>query len=232
LESSSLTIGAMLIGVLIFAFKVSMGCGLASLRRHEILSIALVYLALSVLIGTIVGLVLDGGFVTIFNASIAIHAVVALLLIFLGIVTSREWNCFGRDVSRRTFWAMSLPCPASLAAASLSCSSLASLAGVASWKAGLAVGIVFFFAIMGMSEALLRRSLAPSVLGNAMIFMGFSYMLSMLMILTSLGILTDPGTGTALTASEIPGADTVYVYVLLMGMVVLGFIGNKMGVSL
>jgi hypothetical protein len=142
----------MLIGVLIFAFKVSMGCGLASLSATKF----------SPLLSSILRCLSDwhdrrarAGWRLCHN-------------IQRNDRHSRS-RCTALDLfghchiqGMELLWPRRIPshllghvasCPASLAAASLSCSSLASLAGVASWKAGLAVGIVFFFAIMGMSEA-------------------------------------------------------------------------------
>ena len=46
-----------LIGIIIFALKVSLGCGLASLSRKETLCIATSYLILSLVMGLVLGLV-------------------------------------------------------------------------------------------------------------------------------------------------------------------------------
>lgn len=223
---SLITVCGILIGILIFAFKVSLGCGLSSLSRREILLVALCYLALSSLMGAVIELIPDGDLAWMLSAGMAVHVVVALLLVSLGVITAREWNQCGRDVSRRTFWALSFPCPACLAATFLSCSFLAALIEAASWKIGLAVGTFLFFAIIGLSEIFRRSHKAPSAMGNAMIFVGLFYILSMLVIPAYLG------SKISSAPSEMPTLDTVYIYGFLVGMIVIGFIGKKMGVAL
>jgi predicted transporter len=221
-----LTVSGILIGFLIFAFKVSLGCGLASLSRRETLSIALGYLTLSGLMGVIIGLIPDGALADMLNVGMVMHVVVALLLVSLGVITAREWNHCGHDVSRRTFWVLSFPCPACLAASFISCSFLSALIDMASWKIGLVFGIILFFAIMGLSEVFRRSYQTPSVMGNVMIFVGLFYILSMLIIPAYLG------SKVASTTQEIPSVNAVYTYGFLLGMIFLGFIGKKMGVSI
>ncbi len=225
MELSWLMVSCILIGILIFAFKVSLGCGLASLSRRETLSIALCYLVLSGLMGAIIGFIPDGALAGILNTGMAMHAIVALLLVSLGMITVKEWNHCGHDISRRTFWVLSFPCPACLAATFLSCSFLVGLLDVASWKIGLAVGVVFLIAITGISEVFRRGHRTPSDMGNAMIFLGLFYILSMLVIPAYLS------SKIASTPSVMPPVNTVYIYGFLLGMVFLGYLGKKMGVT-
>lgn len=224
MEISWLMISGIFIGILIFAFKVSLGCGMASLSRRETLFIALSYLVLASLMGAVIGFIPEGAISSILNTGMALHAVVALLLVALGVVTAREYNHKGRDITRRTFWVLSFPCPACLAATFLSCSFLVSLIDVASWKIGLIVGIIFFVAISGISEVFRRSHRTPSDMGCAMIFLGLFYILSMLVIPAYLGA------KVASTPSEMPPINTIFVYGFLLGIVFLGYLGKRMGV--
>lgn len=226
MEISLVAVSGILIGILIFAFKVSLGCGLASLSRRETLSIALSYLALAIILGVIIGFIPDSALYGMLNAGIAMHAVIALLLVSLGVITAREWNQGGNDLSRRTFWVLSFPCPACMAATFLSCSFLVGILDVASWKIGLAVGIVFFVSILGLSELFRMSHRTPSDMGNVMIFLGLFYILSMLVIPAYLG------SKAASTPSEMPSVNTIYIYGFLVSMVFLGYLGRKMGVAL
>jgi predicted transporter len=226
LEFSLVTVSGILIGIFVFAFKVSLGCGLASLSRRETMFIALSYLALAILMGVIIGFIPDSVFHGLLNAGIAMHAVIALLLVSLGVITAREWNQRGHDLSRCTFWVLSFPCPACMAATFLSCSFLAGILDVVSWKIGLAVGIVFFVSILGLSELFRMRHRKPSDMGNAMIFLGLFYILSMLVIPAYLS------SKVASTPSEMPSVNAVYIYGFLFGMVFLGYLGRKMGVAI
>jgi len=225
LELSSITVSGILIGILIFAFKVSLGCGMACLSRRETLLIALSYMALASLMGVIIGFIPNSVFFWLLNAGVAMHAVIALLLVTLGVITAREWNREGHDISRRTFWALSFPCPACMAATFLSCSFLVGVLNVASWMIGLAVGAVFLVSIIGLSELFRKSHRTPSDMGNAMIFLGLFYILSMLVIPAYLG------SKIASTPSEMPSVNAVYIYGFLFGMVLLGYLSRRMGVA-
>lgn len=221
-----LSISGVLVGILIFALKVSLGCGLASLTRRETLSIAAGYLMLFLCMGMAIQLLPENAFSAALNAGMAIHLVVALLLVALGVITAKKWNSHQHDISRKTFWVLSMPCPACLAASFISCSFLAVLLDMASWKIGLALGTGLFFAIAGLSEIFRIRHQTPSTLGNVMIFVGLFYILSMLIIPAYLGY---KATSSPL---EIPDLNNIYIYGFLLGMVLLGFISKKMGVAI
>ena len=225
MDLSSITVSGILIGILIFAFKASLGCGLACLSRRETLLIALSYMALACLMGVIIGFIPNLVFFWLLNAGVATHAVIALLLITLGVITAREWNHKCHDISRRTFWALSFPCPACMAATFLSCSFLVGVLNVASWMIGLAVGIVFFVSIIGLSELFRKGHRTTSDLSKAMIVLGLFYILSMLVVPAYLG------SKIASTPSEMPSVNAVYIYGFLLGMVLLGYLGRRMGVA-
>ncbi len=222
-----LAASGVLIGILIFALKVSLGCGLASLSRKETLCIATVYLALSLIMGLVVGLMPDGTLTSVMNMGMTMHFVIALLLVAIGVVTAREWNRHGRDLSRKTFWVLSVPCPACLAATFLSCSVLAGLFEVSGWKVGAVVGLIFFISIAAFSTTVGKVGKAPSTLGNVMIFVGLFYILSMLLIPAYLKTQSTP-----FAPITIPTSDLVTSYLFILSLVVLGFVGRRVGVSL
>jgi len=226
LDLSWLTISGVLIGILIFALKVSLGCGLASLSRREVLSIAAGYLIISLIMGISIEMLPKNTLSFALDAGMAIHLVVAVFLVALGVLTTRKWNDHCQDISRKTFWALSIPCPACLAASFISCSFLAVLLDMASWKAGLMLGVILFFGIIALSEIFRMTHRTPSALGKVMIFMGLFYILSMLIIPAFLGY-----KGTA-SPTEMPEGNSIYVYGFLLGLVLLGYVGKKMGVPL
>ena len=227
LDFTWLAASGILIGIIVFALKVSLGCGLASLSRKETLCIATLYLALSLIMGFAVGLIPESATSSVMNMGVAMHMVIALLLVAMGVVTAREWNRHGRDLSRKTFWVLSVPCPACLAATFLSCSALAGLLEVAGWKVGAIVGLIFFASIAVLSTTVGKVGKAPSALGNVMIFVGLFYILSMLLIPAYLKTQSTP-----FAPITIPASDLVTSYLFILELVVLGFFGRRMGVSL
>ncbi|HNR57059.1 MAG TPA: DUF2162 domain-containing protein, partial [Methanothrix sp.] len=140
-----LAASGVLVGIIIFALKVSLGCGLASLSRREVLLIAAGYLGISLFMGVAVELLPDDLLTTALDAGVALHLLVAMLLVALGVMTARDWNSHRHDISRKTFWVLSMPCPACLAASFISCSFLAEIAKIDAWKIGVVVGLLFFF---------------------------------------------------------------------------------------
>lgn len=220
-----LAASGILIGIIVFALKVSLGCGLASLSRKETLCIATSYLALSLVMSLALGLIPEGAFTSVMSMGVAMHLGIALLLVAGGVATAREWNRHGRDLSRKTFWVLSVPCPACLAATFLSCTALAGLLEVAGWKVGVFVGLVFFVTIAVLSTTVGKMGKTPSALGNAMIFVGLFYLLSILLIPAYLKAASTPFVPIA-----IPASDLITSYIFILGLVGLGFVGRRMGV--
>jgi predicted transporter len=226
LDLTWLSISGVLVGILIFALKVSLGCGLASLNRREVLFIAAGYLVISLFMGMAIELIPENALAAALNTGVAMHLVVALLLVALGVMTAREWNSHHHDISRKTFWALSMPCPACLAASFISCSFLAGLVEIDAWKIGALVGLIFFMSITAFSSTLGRFSQTPSALGNAMIFLGLFYILSILLIPAYLN-----SQKISFVSINLPVADMACSYLMILLLVALGFLGRKWGVS-
>lgn len=222
-----LSISGVLIGILIFALKVSLGCGLASLARREVLSIAAGYLIISLFMGIAIELLPENALDATLNAGMAMHLAVALMLVALGVMTAKKWNSHQHDISRKTFWILSMPCPACLAASFISCSFLAGLMDIDPWKIGALVGIIFFICIAIFSTALGRINGTPASLGNAMIFIGIFYILSILLIPAYLN-----SQKISFISISPPLAEIGISYLVILSLVALGFLGRRWGISL
>lgn len=220
-----LTVSGVLIGILVFSFKVSLGCGLASLSRREMLSIAAGYLVISLFMGMAIKLLPENTFSAAISAGMAVHLLVALLLVALGTITAKSWNSHCHDISRKTFWALSLPCPACLAASFISCSFMAGLVEIDTWKIGLLVGFLFFFSIAAFSTLLRRIKADPSSLGRAMIFLGLFYILSILLIPAYINCQRISFLPPGSSAGEI-----ISSYLMILSLMALGFLGRRWGV--
>jgi len=221
-----LSIFGVLTGIMIFALKVSLGCGLASLSRREIVSIAAVYLLISLFMGMAIELMPKNALEWALNTGMVVHLAVSMLLIALGVMTARRWNNNHHDISRKTFWALSMPCPACLAASFISCSFLAGLADIDPWKIGALVGLLFFISIAAFSTILGRMQGSPSTLGNAMIFLGLFYILSILLIPA---YIESQKISFLIAGSQLTGM--IPSYLLIVSMVAMGFLGRRWGVG-
>lgn len=78
------------------------------------------------------------------SMGMGIHVLVSLLLIGVGIYTQKKWNA-GKDVSRHTFLAISMPCPVCLGALAVSCTLLSGSLNLSGIKIGLLVGTAFLY---------------------------------------------------------------------------------------
>lgn len=214
-------------GIIIFAVKVSLGCGLASLRRREVLLIATGYLGISLFMGLAVEMLPEEVLTTALSTGVALHLMIAVLLVALGVMTARDWNSHRHDISRKTFWVLSMPCPACLAASFISCSFLAEIAKIDAWKIGVVVGLLFFFSIAAFSGFLGRIKRAPSAMGHAMIFLGLFYLMSMLIIPSYLN-----SQEIAFEAADLHLLDMAYSYLTILSIVGLGFIARKRGIPI
>lgn len=172
----ALTVIGIMISILVFAVKAGIGCGCSSINRRDILIIASTYLVLSIIIGIILTRVDISYLLEISSAGIVIHALMALLLIGVGVYTSKNWHT-GTDVSHRTFALMSIPCPVCLAALFISIMLLGSSLEMSTAILGLFVGIVFFVAVVVSSLTLRKLEKGPDTLGNIMTFLGIFYLL-------------------------------------------------------
>ncbi len=227
LDITWIVASGVLIGIIIFALKVSLGCGLASLNRKETLVIASGYLVLSLLMGTAIDLIPEETLTSLLNLGVTMHMIIALLLVAVGVVTAREWNQHGHDLSRKTFWVLSVPCPACMAATFLSCSVLAGLLEFAPWKVGALVGMVFFVTIVTLSTCMGWVGKTPSTMGNVMIFVGLFYILSILIIPAYLKT-----QATIFVPATVPSSDLIVSYLIIAALVVSGFVGRRVGVTL
>lgn len=214
-------------GIIIFALKVSLGCGLASLSRREVLLIASGYLGISLFMGVAVELLPEDVLTTALNTGVALHFVIAMLLVALGVMTAKNWNSHHHDISRKTFWILSLPCPACLAASFISCSFLAGIVKIEPWKIGVVVGLIFFFSIAAFSGFLGRIKRAPSAMGHAMIFLGLFYLMSMLIIPAYLN-----SQKISFVPTDLQFMEVAYSYLTILSIVGLGFIARKRGIPI
>ncbi len=170
-----------LFSVLVFGVKTGAGCGFSSIGRRKVLLLGFSYFLISVLMGALTGYIDMSGLESIAGMGMAVHSVLALLLIGAGIYTSKKWNC-GCDVSKHTFLFLSLPCPVCLAALFLSCMVLATTLEVGGLWIGVLVGLVFFLAVICSSYLFRKMGKKPDTLGGIMLFLGVFYLMGVLLI--------------------------------------------------
>lgn len=175
------TVLGILIGILIFGLKTGVGCGFANIKWKEVLILATVYLFISIIMGSLIEMVdqsyLDG----IASLGMTLHVFIAIILIAAGIYTLKECSC-DHDVSKKTFLAISIPCPVCLTALFMSCMILASSLETSGLKVGLLVGVVFFISVISFTFVFKKMKRPPEDLGTTMMFLGIFYLLGAMIV--------------------------------------------------
>ncbi|MDK2913021.1 MAG: hypothetical protein PWR29_1978 [Methanolobus sp.] len=170
-----------LIAIFIFGLKTGVGCGFSTIRKRDVLILATGYFVISVILGSLVGLVDESYLEGIAALGMTLHVLIALILIAVGIYTQKKWIC-GHDVSKKTFLVISVPCPVCLTALFVSCMLLASSLGMSGWKVGIIVGIVFFLSVVSSTWVFRNMKKTPEDLGTAMMFLGIFYLMGAMIV--------------------------------------------------
>ena len=220
MDSSTLTVIGILIGILIFGIKTGLGCGFSNITTREILTIAGSYFFLALLFGSVADHISLDAFERLSAMGMGVHVLVSLLLIGAGIYTQKKWNS-GKDVSRHTFLAISMPCPVCLGALAVSCMLLASTLEISGLKIGLLVGSAFFIAVVGSSLLFRKLGKTPETLGTVMMLLGIYYLLGALLIPAYMNT-------KQLHLSSLDGGSFEIFPLLILGLIILGgfFLGH------
>ncbi|MDD2613975.1 MAG: DUF2162 family putative transporter [Methanosarcina sp.] len=185
MDSATLSVIGILIGILVFGIKTGIGCGFSNITTKEILAIGGSYFFLALLFGTVTDRISLETFESFSSMGMGIHVLVSLLLIVAGVYTQKKWNA-GKDVSRHTFLAISMPCPVCLAALAASCMLLSGSFNLSGIKIGVLIGIAFFIAVVTSSFLFrfgkIKLGKTPETMGNAMMLIGIYYLLGALLI--------------------------------------------------
>ncbi len=225
---SEIVIFGIFTGVVILALKTSLGCGLTNLRKREVVYVASIYLCASVILSQFVDVIPLDVTQNVLASGLTMHIIVASGLIYSGIITKKEWLSRGKDISRKTFLWLSLPCPVCLLATFLACSVLSKIMSISNLAIGVLVGMIFFVIICAFSLTFAKIAASiniknPSSLGTAMIMFGLFYFLSILLIPAYVQIESVP-----VPESTIDTRDTGISLLVMVSLIGLGIIIDRM----
>jgi predicted transporter len=185
MDTNTLTVIGISLGILIFGIKIGLGCGFSNIKMREVLSIGGSYFILALLFGSVADRISYDVFEKLSSLGMEVHVLISLLLIGAGIYTQKKWN-LGKDVSRHTFLVLSMPCPVCLGALALSCMLLSANLNYSGIKIGFLVGIAFFTSIVVSSFLFrvgkIKMEKTPETLGSAMMMLGIFYLLGAMLI--------------------------------------------------
>ncbi len=175
------TYNPLLTGVLasstLVAFKAGIGCRYSSLEKRIVYALAFLYFLISTALGVMLENLIESLSVLL-NYTIAIHLIVAFLLLISGYTTIRKATC-GIDLSNKTSFAIVIPCPVCFAAIFISCYFASQILEIPKIVIGAIVGTIIVLGILFLS---LQRKENPERLGQIMLLLGIYYIFAMLLI--------------------------------------------------
>lgn len=209
--------------VMVFGIKIGLAMGFAGLSKKVTAAIILGYGGGILLLTFIAGSFVEQlqGFVYAYSSVLGI--VMAVIILYAGFHTLKEFKIHQKDSITSTCMAMIAPCPCCFGAAVAAIIIAAPMIGASAFAVGeyAAVFLMLTMAVFYLVSGLIGRALNkpyPVLLGNFMLFAGFYFLTSAIVI---------PNISTVLTQQmspiEIPDLWT-FIYAVIT-IVVLGGAG-------
>jgi len=167
-----------IIGALITSIKASLGCRYGNVGKKTIFILASTYLIISILIAFLMDKLLNS-ILALLNYTLIFHGIIACVLVYFGYKTSKNFFSNSKDITNKTFLAISLPCPVCIAGTLLSCYLLSQIMDINPIIIGAIVGSIIFIGIISFS---IDNRANPAKLGDIMIVLGVYYIFSILLI--------------------------------------------------
>lgn len=210
--------------VMVFGIKIGLAMGFAGLSKKITAAIILGYGGGILLLTYIAGSFINEiqGFVYAYSSILGI--VMAAVILYAGFHTLKEWKIHNKDSITATCMAMIAPCPCCFGAAAAAIIIAAPMIGASAFAVGeyAAVFLMITMTICYLVSGLIGRTLKkpyPVLLGNFMLFAGFYFLVSAIVI---------PNISTVLTQQmspiDIPDVWTfIYAVITIVVLTVAGY---------
>lgn len=214
--------------VLVFGVKIGLASGFAGLSKKAATAIAIGYgagiLILSVLISGYNELI----YKVVYDYNFVIFLAMAVVILYAGFHTIKEWKIHKKNHAKATCMAMIAPCPCCFGAVVAAIILASPFIGVSALTIGqyaavfLSLTIIIFYFASGAIVRIVKKPY-PILLGNFMLFVGFYFLASAIVI---------PNIATALTSKmspmSLPSIETIiYTSLGITFLLVLGFYINR-----
>jgi len=222
----------LLSAIIIFGIKIGLSLGFAGLSKKVSAVIVLLYG-----LGTLLLSKLAAGFTDVINTVIyeynfVIFMVMSLTILYAGFHTIREWKVNQKNSVASTRIAMIAPCPCCFGAVIASIVLISPSLGVSTFEIGKYASLILMITIGTvylLSDAISRliKVPRPIMMGNFMIFVGFYFLISALMIPNIVA-----GMSIQMSPMECPEFSSLgHVFLITSGLMIIGFIKNKKGMN-
>ncbi len=214
--------------ILFFAFKIGMAMGFANLSKKAAAGIALGYGVGLLILTRIASEYTDFMYKLMYDYNSVIFLLMAAVILYAGFHTVKEWKIHRKNQSTATCMAMIAPCPCCFGAVLAVIILMSPVIGASSFVIGqysavfLAVMIGVFYLLSNSITKFLKKPF-PVVLGNFMLFMGFYFLASAIVIPNIATVLS-----SKMSPMTLPSIETI-IYALLgvAFLLVFGFYINK-----
>lgn len=214
--------------VLVFGVKIGLASGFAGLSKKAAVGIAIGYGAGILIISALISGYTDLVYKVVYDYNFAIFLAMAVVIIYAGFHTIKEWKIHKKNHAKASCMAMIAPCPCCFGAVVAAIVLASPFIGASALAIGQYAAvfmsltiIIFYFA----SEGIVRivKKPYPVLLGNFMLFVGFYFLASAIVI---------PNIATALTSKmtpmTIPSIEMIiYAFFGLAILLVFGFYITK-----
>lgn len=214
--------------VLVFGVKIGLATGFAGLSKKAAAAIAAGYgvgiLILTFLISGYTDLV----YKVVYDYNFIIFIAMAVVIIYAGFHTIREWKVHQKNHAKASCAAMIAPCPCCFGAVVAAIVLASPFIGVSASFIGqyasifLSITIMAFYLASGAIVKIIKKPY-PVLLGNFMLFVGFYFLASAIVIPNISTVLQSP-----MSPMDIPSVENlVYAIIFVIMLAFTGFYLTK-----
>jgi len=214
--------------VLVFGVKIGLATGFAGLSKKAAVAIAVGYGVGILVLTFLVSSYTDIVYKAVHDYNFAIFIIMAVIISYAGFHTIREWKVHRKNHAKASCAAMIAPCPCCFGAVVSAIVLASPFIGVSTVFVGqyaaafLSITILAFYFASGAIVRAVKKPY-PVLLGNFMLFVGFYFLASAIII---------PNISTVLKSSmsplDIPSIETlVYAFLFVIILAFTGFYITK-----
>jgi predicted transporter len=214
--------------VLIFGIKIGLAIGFAGLSKKVGVIIAASYGIGTLVLASIISGYANLLYKVVYDYNFVLFSLMALIISYAGLITIREWKVHHKNHAKATCAAMIAPCPCCFGAVVVAIVLISPIIGVSSATIGqyaallLSLTIVVFYFASGAIVRIVKKPY-PILLGNFMLFAGFYFLASTILLPNINAVIQSP-----MRPTNINSVTTLsYVAILVVILIVIGFYRTK-----
>lgn len=214
--------------VLVFGVKIGLATGFAGLSKKTTAAIAVGYGAGILILTFLISGYTEIVYKVVYDYNFAIFFAMAVVIIYAGFQTIREWKVHRKNHAKASCAAMIAPCPCCFGAVVAAIVLASPFIGVSTVFVGEYAAVFLSLTILSFyfaSDAVVRitKKPYPILLGNFMFFVGFYFLASAIVIPNISTVLQSP-----MSPMDVPSVENlIYAIVFVIILAFAGFYLTK-----